>query len=159
MKQNPALRAVLEKASINPFFNLLSSYPDLVATLKEANIAFEYLWGLEHHVYDRLHRLFPEVERPVITQVAQLVYIAGKDLNWLDVEDAFDEGQIHTTYTFSVPDDLIGTMILDKKEQLQKLFCYTQFKRFTERIPQKELPSVTCRSPNSYARKQSLTSM
>lgn len=119
------------------FLNLLCSYPDLVATLKEAKIPFESLGGLEKLVYERLHQIFQEVEIAIIRQVAQLVYIAGEDLGWLHLD-------VHTTaaFAFYESDDMICTIHFKLEEQLKKLFHHTQLKRFTERIPETVVPFV-----------------
>lgn len=119
------------------FLSLLSSYLDLVATLSEANIRFEDLGGLESYVYNHVHDLFPEVQIEVIERVAQLVYIAGKNLQWLRADKLSSKSQ--ATYVFHEPDDMISSIPFKTPEQLASIFLYTQFRRFTERISDKQV--------------------
>lgn len=126
--------------ALKGFLSLLSSYPDLVATLSGANIRFEDLSGLENYVYNHLHDLFPEVQIEVIERVAQLVYIAGKNLDWLDTEKLSSKSQ--AAYVFHEPDDMISSISFKTSDQLKSIFLYTQFRRFTEGISDKQVVLV-----------------
>lgn len=129
------------------FLNLLSDHPDIVATLTHTHIPFEALGGIETRVYDRLHQHFSNEDFSVVTHIAQLVYIAGKNLDWLHVERVTSDVNAKAAYAFYEPGDMITTIPFSNKECLTKLFCYTQLRRFTEHISVDVVPSVTIAVP------------
>lgn len=126
---------------------MLSDHPDMVATLLHAYIPFEIFGGIENRVYDRLHQHFSNEDFSVVTQIAQLVYIAGKNLDWLHMGMDTSGVKAKAAYAFYEPDDMITTIPFSNTECLTRLFCYTQFRRFTEHISVDVVPLVTIAVP------------
>lgn len=120
------------------FANLLYKHQDIVATLKEAYIPFEKFKGPERDVFRQINTLFNEEDIACIRQVAQLVYIAGKDLKWLRVEKT----HLRAKYCFYEPGDMISTINFDGPTALENLFNYTKLKRAIYHIQDSTIPSV-----------------
>lgn len=118
--------------------NLLSKHQDIVATLREAYIPFEEFARSESKIFEHLNRLFIEEQTLSIKQIAQLVYIAGKNLQWLRL----DKTPNRPKYCFYEPGDMISTIYFDYPKALEILFNHTKLKRATYDIPDKMIPSV-----------------
>lgn len=120
------------------FANLLYKHQDLVATLRDANIPFEKFLGSEDDIFQQIGTLFDEEDISCIRRVAQLVYIAGKNFQWLHLEKDHHKPR----FGFYEPGDMISTIYFDYPKALEILFNHTKLKRATYDIPDKMIPSV-----------------